>query len=303
MAVGVLGDDLAGDDLRLGADGLKGGVGTEFADDAPEAGGAPFEHAGAVGLEVVERAGGDEAGDVEVGREAGERFRGDTDNGKGARVDADGAADDAWIGAKALRPARVRDHDDGGGADRLAVGGQEHAAVQGLDAEGGKRIGRDDFEPGALGRIGARREVRGHGRVGDERFETAEALAVVLKIGKRDTVRGVPGLTALEHEHEPVGLRHGHALKQKGAGDAEEGRVDGDAEGEGQHDHERVAGGSLALAEGVAEIGEHGRVKGEEGRVKIGATRFAGRSWDRRGWRGVRAPSRRGGRRASARRR
>ena len=258
VGAGVLAHELGGGDVGLGVGGGERGAGAELAEHAPHRGVAPLQHAGAVAPEGVERPGGDEAVHGEERREPGEPFGGDADDGEGAVVDADRPADDRRIAAEALLPAAMGEHDHGGAAGGLAVGGHEDAAQLRGDGEGGEGAGGGDLDPGALGGpavVGA--EVRGHGLVGEHRLHAAETLAVVLEVGEGDRVGRGPGLAALGDEHDAVGVGHRHALEEEGADDAEDVRVDGDAEGQREHDDGGVARGAGELAEGEAEVGEH----------------------------------------------
>ena len=172
-------------------------------------------------------------GDGGVGRhhqpEAGRHH---PDDDRRPAVDVDPPADDAGIAAVAPLPHRVAQQDRGRGGDGVVIG-LERAAERGLGAEQREVVGGDEADAQLLGIVLAGQR-RGGRPDGAEAVEPRGAVVEVLQLGTRERrPRIALGGLIGPHEHQPIRIPEGQRLDQQRVGDAEDGGVGGDAEGQG----------------------------------------------------------------------
>jgi hypothetical protein len=181
----------------------------------------------------------------------------DAHHGKRAAVEQDGAAHDGRVAAEPLLPAIIAQDRHRGGPLGFTVARQQGATERGRHGQRLERVGRDDFDPGALRRLALGTEVGRIRHEGKQVAHTLGPLAVILEVRERGRVRHLPSLAPLEHEDEAVGLRHRHPPQHHLPDHAKDGRVDGNAEGEREHHHGGEAGELGELTKGEAEVLDH----------------------------------------------
>jgi hypothetical protein len=200
------------------------------------------------------------AGALEV--RAREALRRDADHGERAPVDGHRAPDDARVGAEALAPQPVAEHDDRARHGRGVLVGDEEAPERGAHAEHREVVPRDELAPdGEAGRAAALHHRR-RGAVGDDALQPAcpRAEVEVVRVGARPVAPvadAVLGPLARVHAHELPGPLDGERPQEERVDEAEDDGVDADAQGERADGGQREAGRLHELAQRITNVLQH----------------------------------------------
>ena len=221
---------------------------------------------------IVQETGG--PGDRQVYLRFGERERADepwwddADNRAHSTVEAHGLADDRRVAVEPLTPRRVPQHDDRVNPPRRSFGAVNEPAECRLDAEQLEIVSGDPRRQHA-GRTLVRRSAKREGgsvfrREPDETDaipcdvveDVSRRGSIILEVGKRHRAQGRrPRATAAE-DHQPLTPAHGQRPKQQRIDDAEDRRVDTDAESEGEYGPERKRAMLAQRATRIADVVE-----------------------------------------------
>ena len=226
--------------------------------EPPGRGAAIFKHALAIAPQLAVGAGGHKQVDRERGRKAFKPGLGHADNGERVAVYDDRAADDTGVPAEVALPVAMGEHGHRSARRPFAVAGLQRATEHDTDAHPIKGIGSNGFDPAAFRLLARSTNVRGSEKIGDDVLQGFAAGTDVLVIEVREAMRHVEQIAALHHDHEPVGVAYSQGLEEQSPNRAEDHSVHGDAERQGQYHHSGVSGGLRELAEGEAEVGDHG---------------------------------------------
>ena len=183
-------------------------------------------------------------------------------------VEPDRAADDAGVGAEAVAPERVAEHDGLRGAED-GVFAREHASVggAGLQRAEERRTGDqadDAFRLRAFGEVEALDVV--DRRVG----EALDLRAAIEEIGNRDAhIFEAEIAVVVIAVNEAVRVRPRVGLQKHRVDDREDRAIGADAERERENRDQAEGGSTEKCADGVAEIGQHdgkgdGGISGEK---------------------------------------
>ncbi len=180
------------------------------------------------------------------------RFGEDTDDGVGALIEFDGAAQDSRIAGEAALPEAIVEHGDGvttGAA--LAVA--EQVSKNGLNAQEieevcGRRFNMD------VGRVAGAGETHIRSAAYGELFEGAAAQGPILVIGESHTLVGTAILPFGDGDHA-IHRRDSEGTQNDRIHAAEDRSVGSDADGDAENRSDREAGRLDQLTSGVAQVG------------------------------------------------
>jgi hypothetical protein len=179
----------------------------------------------------------------------------DTDDRAGRAVDPDAAPDDTGVAAIPALPGAVAQKDDGLGAGSVLTR-EEAAAEEWLDPELVQRVGGQESAAETL-RLPVAAQHESAAVVGREPLERGLPPGVLEVIVHVDLeLRLIPRRVGVAHVNDTFRLRKRQPAQQGAVHDAEHGRRETDAEGQGEHGRQGVSGASGQDAETEAEVAE-----------------------------------------------
>jgi hypothetical protein len=171
-----------------------------------------------------------------------------------AAVQLEPASDGAAIAAIAAHPCRVAENRACGRRLGVFLGG-EQAADFGPCAEHRQQVGRHAQRADPLGLAAAAGEVLVRAVADRHVLEPRPGvLDVEILCGREPVLADPEAGRSIPQDHQAIGVWVRQRMQQQGAGDAEDGRVGADAQGEREHRREHESGIPPESAERVAHV-------------------------------------------------